>query len=354
MDKCSEVDIVSNTGDRVSINSFVLNFYSQTLGKTIKKKSVLFMDESTETISLLRDLLTFGEGRFEGCREDVISNLSSASTSLNITFSRNFEIKKSNMKMSEFIVEMDSLMKGNYCIEKKLDPSPDKTSDVYNLSTETFIDKIDQIFTSTMKKDDLEGLLKDAAPSTVELTVDETSIIKESKIFNCNTCDRVFTSKKNLTKHMICHTQAACLICGKGFRLKSLLSLHMKKFHNDLEKQENESIISNETVESSLNSTTQLFSCNACDKSFKSRSALSKHSLCHTNCRCPQCGKGFRMTSLLSRHIRTEHNDSTSCTMCDKVFDNESVLRKHNISKHSMTHLSADLSLHTKNISLDL
>jgi len=355
MNQSPEIDIVSKTGDRVSINSYVLNFYSQSLAKTLKKKSVLFMDENTETITLLRDLLTFGEGRFEGCKEDVTLNLFSACRSLNIKISKNFEIKESNMKMSEFIGEMDALMKGNYCIENDLEIQNDRTSDVYNLSTETFIDKIDQIFTSTLKRDDLEGLLIDAAaPTTVELTIDEKSMKQESQIYNCNSCERVFTSKKNLTKHMICHTQVACLICGKGFRLKSLLSLHTKKFHNDMTKGVNESNISDASNEDSLNSTTKMFSCSTCDKTFKSKTALSKHSLCHTNCRCPQCGKGFRMTSLLSRHIRTEHDGSTSCNMCDKVFDNESVLRKHKISKHSMTHLSTDLSLHTKNISLDL
>ena len=183
MNQSPEIDIVSKTGDRVSINSYVLNFYSQSLAKTLKKKSVLFMDETTETITLLRDLLTFGEGRFEGCKEDVTLNLFSACRSLNIKISKNFEIKESNMKMSEFIGEMDALMKGNYCIENDLEIQNDRTSDVYNLSTETFIDKIDQIFTSTLKRDDLEGLLIDAAaPTTVELTIDEKSI-KYSSFF---------------------------------------------------------------------------------------------------------------------------------------------------------------------------
>ena len=49
------------------------------------------------------------------------------------------------MKICEFIGEMDVLMKGNYCIENDLEIQNDRATDVYNLSTETFIDKIDSL-----------------------------------------------------------------------------------------------------------------------------------------------------------------------------------------------------------------
>ena len=46
------------------------------------------------------------------------------------------------------------------------------------------------------------------------------------------------------------------------------------------------------------------FSCELCEKHFKSSVKLKIHSLFHSNFKCEKCNEGFRMPSLLQRHAR--------------------------------------------------
>ena len=183
------------------MNLYILNFYSKMISIISRNNCKIFLEEDIETIYLLKDLLTKGEGRFQGKESKMVPKLLTAAKSLGINLTENFNFQESNMTMGNFISEIDSLMNQNYTIDK----SDENVADSYNMSTEVFIDKIDEIFTSTLKKDALEELLV----SNKEV-VDTTEVSTIDKVFECQFCDKTFSSEKKLTRHSACHTQFSC------------------------------------------------------------------------------------------------------------------------------------------------
>ena len=52
-------------------------------------------------------------------------------------------------------------------------------------------------------------------------------------MFNCTVCDKVFTVKRNLTRHIKTHEggEFACSVCPKSFNRRDSLIKHSKKTH---------------------------------------------------------------------------------------------------------------------------
>ena len=50
--------------------------------------------------------------------------------------------------------------------------------------------------------------------------------------------------------------------------------------------------------------------CSLCPQTYKSKSKLKIHSLCHSNLKCKYCGKGFVFGTLLKRHIESVHSNT--------------------------------------------
>lgn len=216
----NDLEIVCSDGRKVSFKSYLLYFYSRNNFEIFAKSSTIFMEDDFETITLLRDLLTSGEGHAEGNPHQTIVKLVAAADSLNINLTENIDIKNYNMNLTDFISGIDEIMKDSYEVSESSERD-------YNMSTGEFINKVDRILTSTMKKDELQSVL-----DTNQDFID-ASLEKEEQGFQCNFCDKAFTSKRMLKRHKLCHTQYSCNVCGKGFRMKSLLTWHEKNEHGN-------------------------------------------------------------------------------------------------------------------------
>ncbi|XP_077322662.1 uncharacterized protein LOC143956322 [Lithobates pipiens] len=101
----------------------------------------------------------------------------------------------------------------------------------------------------------------------------------------------------------------SCLGCGKSFRTKSELQIHLRSH------------------------TSVTFICSECGKSFKKESELLTHQRIHTYS-CSECGKPFSKKRNLIRHMKSHSSQRLfPCPECEKCFT-----RKDNLLRHETTH----------------
>ncbi|GBM72942.1 Zinc finger protein 649 [Araneus ventricosus] len=126
--------------------------------------------------------------------------------------------------------------------------------------------------------------------------------------FPCELCNRVYTRKDNLREHLRSHTGEVhrrknhkCQYCDKAFHGQSLLAIHVRKHTGE-----------------------KPFACDFCPKCFPSTGALTKHRMTHTGEKpysCNECGRRFTLKGTLSRHLRTHTGIRPhTCNFCGKKF----------------------------------
>ncbi|MED6288004.1 PR domain zinc finger protein 10 [Characodon lateralis] len=108
-----------------------------------------------------------------------------------------------------------------------------------------------------------------------------------------------------------------CTLCGKAFRDKDKLDLHLRVHGRDA----------------------YTFSCHFCTKSFVSDSALEDHLLVHTESRsysCLLCPETFERLELLKDHVEVHSVDGYfTCPSCKKTFTDFIQVKKHIRCFHS-------------------
>ncbi|XP_012727233.2 zinc finger protein 628 [Fundulus heteroclitus] len=153
----------------------------------------------------------------------------------------------------------------------------------------------------------------------------------------CPHCPCVFRDESSLTRHVLStHRSAApkkqlaqlssdnaqakalsvksykCSECGKTFRHRSVLELHMR-----------------------IHSKDKPYQCNVCGKGFRFSSYLQQHLIIHTGkkpYKCPDCGKDFAFMQNMRTHQKLHQEKPFRCTSCRKGYSDETQLQHHMLS----------------------
>ncbi|XP_066144686.1 zinc finger protein OZF-like isoform X2 [Euwallacea fornicatus] len=141
---------------------------------------------------------------------------------------------------------------------------------------------------------------------------------ENSKTFKCDFCLKIFNKSSNFLRHRSMHTNIkafCCNLCGKNFRLNMSLTRHISEVHEGVRK----------------------FKCDVCEKQFKNKWSLDEHSNIHLDRRpyvCDVCGKAFKQKASLYIHTQYHSNQhSFECNICHQKFH-----RKHNVKLHILSH----------------
>ena len=139
--------------------------------------------------------------------------------------------------------------------------------------------------------------------------------------FICDHCEGVFRDRNELRNHYTNHRIEffQCLVCDEIYRSVRSFETH-KKSHDELHV------------------------CLVCRKGFKLKSSLTNHDQTHSgermSCSKDGCEKSFKNRQNQIEHIRWGHrkNKECPCTICGKLFQTPTNMRSHRLRQHGKAH----------------
>ena len=162
------------------------------------------------------------------------------------------------------------------------------------------------------------------------------------RLFECDTCKKVFTTKSVLERHVFTHTherQFGCKVCGKRFKQAGHVKSHML-VHTGERKFECTICSKRFSLSNSLKKHMYVhngekpYQCDVCGSRFLEKRNLNGHLMTHTNERpfgCKICGKRYTLADTLKRHVSAAHEDGRTyqCEICAKMFKQLAHLSVH-------------------------
>ncbi|ERL90365.1 hypothetical protein D910_07714 [Dendroctonus ponderosae] len=152
--------------------------------------------------------------------------------------------------------------------------------------------------------------------------------------FKCDVCGKAFHANKYLKEHSVVHTGEkpfVCKVCDKKFSQGGSLFVHTRKCHPDVAQKNFDP----------FDAWTESQECPLCNRVFPSNVALLKHKIvCDPTCLykiCKVCNKFIKKTKL-DRHIAwhkvKRKTQLYSCEKCDKTFRSLQYLKLHREKVH--------------------
>ncbi|XP_069098886.1 zinc finger protein 271-like isoform X2 [Pleurodeles waltl] len=136
------------------------------------------------------------------------------------------------------------------------------------------------------------------------------------KAYECARCERSFSLKAHLAKHLRRHEEDRpyqCTACEKQFRLKGSLMVHFRRHHgkkSDVEREPSSDHNDSAGAQTNIHYSEKPHQCPQCKKSFQLKAQLVSHLGTHTEEKpfhCPYCEKCFRLKGSQYVHISRHH-----------------------------------------------
>ncbi|XP_030249177.1 zinc finger protein 184 isoform X2 [Sparus aurata] len=160
------------------------------------------------------------------------------------------------------------------------------------------------------------------------------------KSYKCSECGKTFRHRSVLELHMRIHSKDKpyqCKVCGKGFRFSSYLQQHLiihtgKKPYKCPDCGKDFAFLQNMRTHQKLHQE-KPFRCTSCRKGYSDETQLQHHMLSHNGDKphkCDLCDKSFGLAYLLRDHMNTHTGERPHrCDECDKTFSWFSSLLVH-------------------------
>lgn len=138
----------------------------------------------------------------------------------------------------------------------------------------------------------------------------------ESRNFTCSICMRVYKTRDVLVKHSRTHETDIgpyfCSICNEEFKYRSGLNHHFQLSHAFCEKK---SVKPQKVSE-------EVYKCETCYKTFKRKNNFLRHEFVHGDktfeCLFDGCGKKFKTTYDRNKHRKLHQEIFFDCTFCTR------------------------------------
>ena len=167
------------------------------------------------------------------------------------------------------------------------------------------------------------------------------------KTFQCTQCNKYFSNKYTLAKHMMKHDgkDFKCSYCEKSFLRNGELLRHMTVHKDegiyqcskcDMSYITNSDLISHMAMHIDKES----FTCTVCEKSFLSNDEFSNHMVIHTGNFMVNITDNREIPFSKQNDLRNHISPPTSekpykCEKCEKSFSEESTLLSHQLTTHN-------------------
>ncbi|KAF3421015.1 hypothetical protein E2986_09372 [Frieseomelitta varia] len=179
-------------------------------------------------------------------------------------------------------------------------------------------------------------------PDETELVNKAKQIINDRVSYKCDMCKKIIFTKRGFLRHIRVHSDkrpCRCELCGKSYRIEQDLARHIRDVHEGLKKYACDicgRAFANKGAKDDhrrIHTGERPYACEHCPKMFRTLNSVYIHNRVHTDYKphkCTYCGKHFRSRQRLTHHETTHTGiKAFACEICGKTFSVKGEVVRH-------------------------